>query len=79
MTKTELLIISLWTLLTRYQNGLEASLKGSNLAFIAIEETNYKFHEINLNRGGSCIETPRWIKNKGVTMTPKNKDTKCRY
>ena len=38
----------------------------------------YKCHKINLNRGGSYIDSPDWIKNKTSTRNPINKkDIKC--
>ena len=37
-----------------------------------------KCHEINLNRGGSYINFPDWIKNKKATINPINKkDNEC--
>ena len=33
---------------------------------------NTIFIKISLNRGSSYIESPEWIKNKGVTINPKN-------
>ena len=35
---------------------------------------NYHLHKISLNRGGSYIDSPEWLKNKGVTINPKNDD-----
>ena len=38
----------------------------------------YKFHKINLNRGGSYIASSDWIKNKKASINPINKkDNKC--
>ena len=34
----------------------------------------YHLHKIILNRGGSYIDSPEWLKNKGVTINPKNDD-----
>ena len=30
-----------------------------------------------MNRGGSYIDSPSWIKNKKATINPKSKDNKC--
>ena len=30
-----------------------------------------------MNRGGSYIDSPEWLKNKGVTINPKNDDDDC--
>ena len=32
----------------------------------------YHLHKISLNRGSSYIKSPEWIKNKGVTINPRN-------
>ena len=34
-------------------------------------------HKISLNRGRLYIDSPEWLKNKGVTINPKNKDNEC--
>ena len=33
----------------------------------------YKWHKINLNRGGSYIDSPDWLKNEKETINPINK------
>ena len=38
----------------------------------------YKLHKIRLNRGGSYIDFPKWLKNKKATINrKKNNDDKC--
>ena len=37
----------------------------------------YDFNKININRGGSYIDSPKWIKNQKSTINPKNNDYKC--
>ena len=62
----------------RYQEGLETKMKGSSYTFERIDLLEYHLHKISLNRGSSYIESPEWIKNKGVTINPKNtKDNNC--
>ena len=62
----------------RYQEGLETKMKGSSFTFERIDLLEYHLHKISLNRGSSYIESPEWIKNKGVTINPKNtKDNNC--
>ena len=62
----------------RYQEGLETKMKGSSFTFEHIDLLEYHLHKISLNRGGSYIESPDWIKNKEVTINPKNtKDNNC--
>ena len=36
----------------------------------------YKLHKISLNKGGSYIDSPKWLKNKKATINPKNNDDK---
>ena len=59
----------------RYQEGLETKMKGSSYMF---ERKIVNLHKISLNGGSSYIDSPIWIKNKGVTINPKNtKDNNC--
>ena len=53
-------------------------MRGSDFAFDDIQLLYYICHKINLNRGGSYIDSPDWIKNKKATTNPINKkDNKC--
>ena len=62
----------------RYQERLERKMKGSSYIFERIDLLEYHLHKISLNRGSSYIDSPIWIKNKGVTINPKNaKDNNC--
>ena len=62
----------------RYQEGLETKMRGSSFTFERIDLLEYHLHKISLNRGSSYIESPEWLKNKGVTINPKNtKDNNC--
>ena len=38
---------------------------------------HYNLHKISLNRGGSYIDSPKWLKNKKETINPENNDDKC--
>ena len=49
------------SLKNRYQNNLE-SIRGSNFVLDYVQLLYYKFGKINLNRGGSYIDSPNWIK-----------------
>ena len=44
-----------------YQNNLE-SMKGSEFVYNFFHLMYYKRHKINLNRGGSYVDSPYWIK-----------------
>ena len=62
----------------RYQEGFETKMRGSSFTFERIDLLEYNLHKISLNRGSSYIKSPEWIKNKGVTINPKNsKDNNC--
>ena len=62
----------------RYQEGLETEMKGSSYIFERIDLLEYHLHKISLHRGSSYIDSHEWIKNKGVTINPKNtKDNNC--
>ena len=56
----------------RYQEGLETKIKGSSFTFERIYLLEYHLDKIGLNRGSSYIKSPTWIKNKGVTINPRN-------
>ena len=65
------------SLLQRYQKkGLEESMKGSGFIFDSVNLLEYKLHKISLNRSGSYIDSPEWLKKK-ATINPKNNDDKC--
>ena len=62
----------------RYQEGLETKMKGSSHILERIDLLQYHLHKISLNRGSSYINSPTWIKNKGVTINTKNtKNNNC--
>ena len=62
----------------RYQKGLETKMKGSSYIFERIDLLEYHLLKISLSRGSSYIESPEWIKNKGVTINSKNtKNNNC--
>ena len=63
--------------LQRYQGRLEESMKGSEFVFNSADLLYYKLHKIILNRGESCIDSPKWLKNKKVIINPKNNDDRC--
>ena len=54
------------------------STKGSEFVFYYVQLLYHKCHKINLNRAGSYIGSPDWIKNKKASTNPINKkDNKC--
>ena len=53
-------------------------MRGSSFTFERIGLLENHLYKISLNRRSSYIESPEWLKNKGVTINPKNtKDNNC--
>ena len=48
----------------RYQEGLQEKMKGSDFEFDGVNVLYYDFNKTSLNRGGSYIDCPEWIKKK---------------
>ena len=65
------------SLLQRYQEGLEESIRGSEFIFDCVDALYYNLNKISLERLGSYIDSPEWLKNKKATINPKNNDDKC--
>ena len=63
--------------LKRYQESLQEKIRGSDFVFDGINLLYYDFNKISLNRGGSYIESPKWIKNKKLTINPKDNEYMC--
>ena len=55
-----------------YKNNL-GPVKSSEFVFDYVHLMYYKCHKINLNRDGSYISSPDWIKNKKAIICPINK------
>ena len=62
--------------LQRCQEGLQEKMRGSDFEFDGIHLLYYDFNKISLNRGGSYIESAKWIKDKKSTINPKHNDYK---
>ena len=52
-------------------------MKGSEYIFDSADALYYNLNKISLNRGVSYIDSPEWLKNKKLTVNPKNNDDKC--
>ena len=63
--------------LQRYQENLQEKMKGSDFAFDGVNYLYYNFNKISINRGGSYIDSPKWLKDKKSTVNQKNNDNKC--
>ena len=56
--------------LQRYKEGLEESMKGSEFVFGSVDLLEHKLSKVRLNRAGSYVDSPKWLKNK-KTINPK--------
>ena len=63
--------------LQKYQEGLEESMRGSEFIFESVDALYYNLNKISLSRGGSYIDSPKWVKNKKATKNQENNDDKC--
>ena len=65
------------SLLKKYEENLQNKMRGSELEFDGINFLYYDFNKTSINRGGSYIDSPKWLKDKKSTINPKNNDDKC--
>ena len=52
------------SLLERYQEGLEESMKENEFIFENVDLLEYQLHKITSIRGGSYVDSPKWLKKK---------------
>ena len=77
-SKTDGIIEELFkSFLQKYQEGIEESMRGSEFIFDSVYSFYYNLNKISFSRGGSYIDSPKWLKNKKATINPKNNDDKC--
>ena len=57
--------------LQKYEENLQNKMKGSDFEFDGVNFLYYNFDKISLNRGGSYIDSPKWLKDKRSTINPK--------
>ena len=62
--------------LQKYEENLQEKMKGSDFEFDGVNFLYYDFNKI-INRGGSYIDSPQWLKNKKSTTNPISNDYKC--
>ena len=65
--------------LQKYEENLQNKMRGSEFEFDGVNFLYYDFSKISLNRGGSSIESPKWLKDKKSTINPKIKITNVFY
>ena len=52
-------------------------MKESEFEFDGVNFLCYDFNKTTINRGGSYIDSPKWLKDKKSTINLKNNDDKC--
>ena len=61
----------------KYEKNLQNKMRGSDFEFDGVNFLYYDFIKISLNREGSYIDSPKWLKDKKSTINPKTNDNKC--
>ena len=65
------------SLLKKYEENLQNKMRGSEFEFDGVNFLYYDFNKTSINRVGSYIDSPKWLKDKKSTINPKNNDDKC--
>ena len=66
------------SVLEECQENLKTKMKRSDFVFNSVDALHYKLHKISLNRRGSYIDSPKWLKDKKAAINSKSKgDNKC--
>ena len=65
------------SILQEYQDNLQNKMKGSDFIFNGINYLYYDLNRITISKGGSYIESPKWLKDKKCCINQKNTDNKC--
>ena len=53
-------------------------MRGSEFVYDSVDVLYYNLNKVSLSRGGSYIDSPKWLKNKKTTINPQNKkDDRC--
>ena len=65
------------SLLQKYEENLQNKMRGSEFEFDGVNFLYYDFNKTSINRGGSYIDSAKWLKDKKSTINPKNNDDKC--
>ena len=60
-----------------FKKNLQNKMRGSDFEFDGVNFLYYDFNKISLNREGSYIDSPKWLKDKKSTINPKTNDNKC--
>ena len=65
------------SVLQKFEENLQNKMRGSEFEFDGINFFYYNFNEMSIYRGGSYIDSPKWLKYKKSTINNKNNDYNC--
>ena len=63
--------------LQRFGENLQNNMRESEFEFNGINFFYYSFNQTSIYRGGTYIDSPKWLKDKKSAINPKNNDDKC--
>ena len=46
-------------------------MRGSECAYYSVDASYYNLNKVSLSRGGSYIDSPKWLKNKNAAINRK--------
>ena len=77
-SETEEIVEKLFrSLLQSYQDNLNEKMRGSDFIFNGINYLFYDINRVSISKGGSYLESPKWLKDKKCIVNQKNNDNKC--
>ena len=56
--------------LQKYEENLQEKMRGSDFEFDGVNVLYYDFNKTSIHRGGSYIDSPKWLKDKKSTINP---------
>ena len=65
------------SLLQKYEENLQNKMRGSDFEFDGVNFLCCDSNKTSIDRGGSYIDSPKWLKDKKSTINPKNNDDEC--
>ena len=65
------------SLLQKHEGNLQNKMRRSDFEFDGANFLYYDFNKTSIDRGGSYIDSPKWLKDKKSAINPKNNDDKC--
>ena len=65
------------SLISKYQDKLETSIRASDFVSNSVKLMHYKCHKVNYKRDGSYNDSSDLMKNKKATINPNSKGNKC--